>query len=72
MCECKEGYAGNGYSCEMKPAAFDIDEMPYYLQLKHGDRLDYGWRIREVTESARAHTYYSSKQRYRNRVHFGG
>ena len=72
VCKCWDGWSGDGVeACVLnagaggygawKAAAADS----YYLKLDHIDRLDFGWRVKEITmytvaESARAHSYFLS------------
>lgn len=51
-CTCKEGFvevvSGGLTSCALKPEVYDSASQEYYFRLKHNDRLDYGWRVKEL------------------------
>jgi len=55
LCSCLEGYVGDGKTCTLEPVAHDARDHPFYLRLLHNDRLDYGWRIKEVEMYDNAH-----------------
>jgi hypothetical protein len=51
-CTCKEGFvevmAAGKPSCALKPEVYDSASQEYYFRLKHNDRMDYGWRVKEL------------------------
>jgi hypothetical protein len=52
-CTCKEGFvevmSAGMTSCALKPEVYDSASQEYYFRLKHNDRMDYGWRVKEIT-----------------------
>jgi hypothetical protein len=51
-CECVEGFSGDGDTtgsgCLLEPEVYDSLSQEYYFRLKHNDRMDYGWRVKEL------------------------
>ncbi|MBT25801.1 MAG: hypothetical protein CML60_05335, partial [Rhodobacteraceae bacterium] len=49
VCTCHVGFEMKDGICVMAPYAYDPSEQHYYLRLRHADRLDYGWRVKEIS-----------------------
>jgi hypothetical protein len=52
VCTCATGYVGDGMKhgdgCALEQHSYDPKNLDYYLRLYHKDKLDFGWRVREI------------------------
>jgi hypothetical protein len=58
LCSCPPGFSGDGYPstrggtgtpCTIDSITYTPEEsQDYYIAIRHADRLDYGWRVREI------------------------